>query len=215
MVCCVHWTARLLGARNRVRNAVCSSWRISRKESFGKLAESYNLEPCLESCGRKQSEMGAQEKQFIHKGLRWEGTANNIALSALETEVAKSFPISWVFVCHGLVRIWWSIASALLTFKTRMQCKKLVDQKSQVLLEQNNTVTISVLSIVFLFLLNNSDTESAVVSFVNWSMTIQCVCLEMSSLHVGSKGRVYEWLTVPRAVWGWRGLGILYMQCCY
>lgn len=79
--------------------------RIGRKKRIGKLTEDCSFESCLERYGRKESEtrQGSSRKVILCKRLRGEGKINNTGLSTLETEIAKSSPISWGFVFHGLV----------------------------------------------------------------------------------------------------------------
>lgn len=64
MVGYVHRAARLLDARNGIRNAVnvvlvvCLFFQgVGRKERIGKLTEGCSFESCLETYGRKESEM--------------------------------------------------------------------------------------------------------------------------------------------------------------
>lgn len=165
---------------------------ISGKERVGKLAGDCNFEPCLENYGRKESEVreGRSRKVICMKD-RWEGNINNTGLSTFETELPKIARDDLNSLIKNVHYYWNKIT---------------------------NRVTISIFSVTFLLLLNKADTETAVVSFVNWSMKIQWVCLGMSLLHVWIKGTDIwktHWLTVTRAVCGWRRLRIQYMQHCY
>lgn len=162
------------------------------KERVENLAGDCNFEPCLESYGRKESEVreGRSRKVICMKD-RWEGNINSTGLSIFKTELPKM---------------------------ARDGLNSLIKNAHYYWNKITNCVTISIFSVTFLLLLNKADTETAVVSFVNWSMKIQWVCLGMSLLHVWIKGTDIwktHWLTVTIAVHGWRRLRIQYTQRCY